>query len=435
MAINNINLMHQVGSVSLTEIIMPALLAELVGKKQPSLKVDKVLTDDEINKIQVFDPTDTSELVFPETETSISMSKTTLQLAKMITGTKTNTIVPIQISLSTKNDVPKSEEQELAEILIKYSPKDPKVPGDKTIYNAAKAGDERAVKLLIKYKADQGANKSITLDCAIMSKSLPLVKYLAEEENYFSGKELIQSVRYDFFDGFDYFRSKGFELPKDIIVRSIYGCNKYFLDMWGVGSDMGRVNFLLSRGADLACIQDSPGLLNSAINADDLELMKFLLQSGAYVKVNECSWEAHPLLCAFSGGFLNLGIDKKVEYARLLLDSGMKIDSKFSKQIWAEFLKLTTKNNGGINSQKTELLKSLIRAGLLLSDYPSSQKSALQYAIQEFKDYDLVEFMLKMGCDPNYKIYLETPLQTAIKLGNDKIIALLIKYGAKLDSV
>ncbi len=331
------------------------------------------------------------------------------------------------------NDIIKSEEQELGEVLSKYSPKDPNAPGVmKTIYNAAVAGDEKAVRLLIKYKAYKESDKPIILDLALKSKSLSLVRYLVEEEKYVSGKEFYTSIMYNFFDGFDYFRERGYPLPNDIIARSIFGIPH-------LGSNMARINFLLSREADPTCIQDSPWILNVPINLNDLELMMFLLQHKAYLKVNECSWEHHPLHYAISGNAhplaVNHEIDKRVQYSRLLADSGMKIDPKFSSQIWTEYLKLTYINNGGITAQKTELLKSLIRAGLSLNSYPSSQESALHYVIREHKDYDLTELMLKMGSDPNQKGLKETPLQTAIKAGNPKIVALLLKYGAKMDDV
>lgn len=343
-------------------------------------------------------------------------------------------ITAVQQFQIAKNNVTVSEEHEIAEILIKYAPK---AQGhQKTIHLAAEAGDERAVRLLIKHKGDFGADKSITLDLAIKSRSISLLKYLVEEEMYKSGNELYSAARYDFFDGFDYFLGKGYQVPKDVIVKSIYGHAKYILDMLGIGSDMRRVNFLVSRGADLSCIEESPSLLNAAIQADDMELMKFLLQHKAYVKTSECPWNSHPLNCAFSS---NLGIDRKIEYAQALADSGMRIDPKISCTIWADFFKLTTKVNGGFNQQKTELIKSLIKSGLAFidapKDFPSSQRCALQCAMEDFKDYDLVELMLKMGADPNQKIYKETPLQTAIRIGNNRMITLLIKYGANLNDI
>ena len=333
-----------------------------------------------------------------------------------------------------QNDVLKSEEQELAEILIKYAPKD---PHNKTIYNAARAGDERAVRLLIKYNADQDAYKSNTLNLAIISKSLPVVKYLVEEAKYVSGNELINSVRTDFFEGFDYFLNKGYPLPSDIVVNSM-------LILGDKKNNMERINFLLSRGADLACIEKSPQSLNSAMCADDMELFKFLLQHNAFRKVNECPWDdsimlpggmlgMHPLNFAFS--YTSLEFNRRIEYVRLLVDSGMKIDPAFSKQIWIGYLKLTFRKK----DDKTELLKSLIRNGLSVNDFSSGYNgytNVLQYVIEELKDCDLFEMLLKNGADPNSKGYvkgpIETPLQTAVRNGDNRIIVLLIKYGAKL---
>ena len=46
------------------------------------------------------------------------------------------------------------------------------------------------------------------------------------------------------------------------------------------------------------------------------------------------------------------------------------------------------------------------------------------------KDYDAVEYVLKAGIDPNFeKGY---PIRTAAKLGDTKMINMLIKYGADI---
>ncbi len=346
-------------------------------------------------------------------------------------GCKRLTLESTGDTSEVSNQMVKSEVEELSEVLCKYAPKGTNAFKDgKVMYNAAAAGDEKAVRLLIKYKVDQGVDRSKILGLAIFSKSLSLVKYLVESESYVSGYELLNSICCDFFDGFDYFRSRGYEIPKDIIVKSIYGSN------------MSRVNFLISRGADLSCIKESPWVLSFAINADDMELMKFLLQNHAQEKMADLDWASGVYCCAFQGGVLRLGFERKIEYIRLLADSGARINEKYpySYMIWKEISKMVSV---GDRESKIEMIKSLVNAGLSVNqeipknfDSPSSYQTSLQYVMRNFNNAELIELMLQMGANPNYISHNEeTNLQTAINIGDKKIIGLLINYGANLSSL
>ena len=332
---------------------------------------------------------------------------------------------------SIQNDP--AEAQELSEILLKYAPIN-KTLG-KTIWNASKDGNERAVRLLIKYNVDSAADKSITLTKAIESRSLPLVKYLVEDEKYVSNKELYTAIMYDFFDGFDYFLSKGYLMPKDIIAQSIWGYEKYHLDLFGVGPDMARVNFLISRGADLSEIKNAPWTLNLAMRGDNLELMKFLLQNKAYEKINEIDWKAHPLHWAISGTYLSLSENRRIEYALLLANSGMKMEAKLAQNIWEDLFQFQRDRGIFISPQKSALIKAALTAGLPFREGIYSPEGVLTRLITFYRDHEIIEMVLKMGADPNVKIYLESPMQLAIKFKEQKIVALLIQYGAKLEDI
>jgi len=316
----------------------------------------------------------------------------------------------------------------LSDVLIKYGNNSEGIPA---LLFAAKKGDENAVRLLIKFNVEQNIDKSVVLDSAIQSKSLPLVKYLVEEEMYATASALSSSIRYDFFEGFDYFLGKGCEIPKDIILTSIYANSAKFLEAYGLGSNMDRINFLLSRGASISCIEDNPCSLNSAITANDFELMKFLLKYGAYKKVNTLSWNEHPLhfiLCLFP-----VNLTTKIEWLNLIFDSGLKIDPKFKDQIWEDFQPCYL-GKGNMNKQSADVLRSLINNGFPL-DYAGTIEAGtlLYYAVALWTDYDLVEALLKNGVDPNF--HTNDALKVAIHQANAKIVALLVSYGAKLDEI
>jgi hypothetical protein len=64
----------------------------------------------------------------------------------------------------------------------------------------------------------------------------------------------------------------------------------------------------------------------------------------------------------------------------------------------------------------------------LLVEHGSQINSEIYNSIM--KDYDAVEYVLKAGIDPNFEKGL--PIRTAAKLGDTKMINLLIKYGADI---
>ena len=333
-----------------------------------------------------------------------------------------------KLKLGNQLDMDSKELQELAEILHKYGPKsNPPTPA---LIAAAGAGDERAVKILIKYKAFHESDKSRAIDSAIFAKSLSLIKYFTEDLGWQSQNVLFHAYSNDFDEAFDYFLLHGYKIPRDLI-----GCIFLRPDF------MRKVDFLLSRGGSLDHINERPDLLTLAItHHQNLELFRFLLNHGAYKKLDNSKWETHPLhliLCLQNG--YNISIEKRIEYAQALADSGIQFSLEISQNIWGEFLQITYSKNGGVNHQKINLLKSLLKAGLSLNKFPSTQENALQYAIRNFRDYELIELMLQQGSDPNFKGnrngYIERPLRTAIQTGDEKIIAILIRYGAKLDLI
>lgn len=333
-------------------------------------------------------------------------------------GTETHFEINHILLQSQVEDLTPEEIKELTEVLVKYPPQ---TLSDKSIYLAAAAGDGGAVRKLIKYHQDKEADRSLILENAIKSKSLPLVKYLVEEESYFSDRGLYMAIQWDSFECFDFLLSKGWVFYEDIIDQSIVFNTKALK----IGSNINRIKFLLSRGAKIEWIEEYPNMLIKTIYCGDLELLKFLLENGAGNKMNELPWHDHPLSFALSK------IRQNMEYAHLIMDYGGKIDPKYSTEIWNLFEPYYCKKEMYQNKGLRNILAKMINNGLPVYDSKAHPSHHILYsAVALWKDADLVEALLKNGADPNTKNGDYPVIFFAQKNGSKEIVALLLMYGA-----
>lgn len=328
------------------------------------------------------------------------------------------------VAVSSINRQSIVNEEDIACILLKYRGE------GAPIANAACANDLNAVKKLLSYGADpkealRGAikGKSLTLVTFLVETiHVPLKNFSLENDKYYAGV-LYNSAIIGWWDGFDYFMKHGAEAKEDLFEMVLYKVistkppigRQYSEEFW-----KGEIlNQLTSRGIkarNLSRLQnyrewsDRRGRFSCVLN--NLFDPAFTARKTRIQIVNALGEAQFPL----------------DQYFYFLVSEVHRIRSKLR---YGDWVKEGFRTTDGIRGEGGRYWET----------------TPLQCAIA-LNDVELVEAILQAKADPNYiglpRGYvggnygehesgsIKDPLENAMASGNQDIIALLVKYGAKI---
>jgi len=129
--------------------------------------------------------------------------------------------------------------------------------------------------------------------------------------------------------------------------------------------------------------------------------------------------------------------DEQVEFMGAVTEGNVKIVKKYldagTVQVNDIFFAWTPLLSAASKGQ-LEVVKVLAERGANLNyQHPITKLTAVAYATYD-SNYEMLEYLLQKGADPNIKARGGVSMvRLARDEGNDKIVALLMKYGAKDD--
>jgi len=276
----------------------------------------------------------------------------------------------------------KASEVDIVDVLCKYK-------GPFPVLEAAKANDLLAVKILL----TNGAKPMQALEGAIQGKSLSLLKYLVEEVKVpISSLRGIRNSPYygvlyqsiGWWEGFDYFISKGAVIPQDLLADVLYD-------------------------------PITPLRMGYRTDPFSIDDMRQLIKRGARGRL-------HPLNLGLHFGSGNSTLfsecfdsEKRIEIINIYVELG------YSSQLHLDERYYILGSSGpGRDLPDWALDKGNITTPLWSSLFR--------------QDLALTEALLKAGANPNVispSNNQSSPLLFAREQGNRELIALLLKYGAK----
>lgn len=180
------------------------------------------------------------------------------------------------------------------------------------------------------------------------------------------------------------------------------------------------VEFYFEKGAKIDTVNiRGESLLHYAVAYDRKEIVTTLLNKGADLK------------CKSYGGYTPLykacylGKASMVDY---LIKAGAGLNEYDDKQRTYLF--------AAVNGGSIQIIKYLLSKGMLINAKDNEGNNLLHQAVKA-NDLQCVNYLLEQKIDANSKnIYQQTPLHLAVMVDeyNSKIIQVLIKYGANIDT-
>lgn len=183
--------------------------------------------------------------------------------------------------------------------------------------------------------------------------------------------------------------------------------------------DVAEVKRLLDDGVNVNQ-KDKYGRppLGIAAYKGHVDIVKLLLDSGGDVEAETRIGKAQPLYWAAEAG--------KVDVVKVLLDYNAKLDAKAEDG--------TTALHVAANSGHVDLVKLLLERGADAEAKDNNGDPVLFYAIEGAGNPGIVELLLSSGANVNARDHQGfTPLDRAIRLGENHLIPHLLDHGAGLE--
>lgn len=216
---------------------------------------------------------------------------------------------------------------------------------------------------------------------------------------------------------------------------------------------MDTVQFLIERGAPLNCGKEQ--VLHVASSQGSLEVVKLLLDRGVDVNMTATTYTKHRDTALMSAAVTN-----QVEIARLLLDSGARVDAVTSNG-WSalhyaatygnvSMIKLLADHGADINREGARGWRPLTLAITTKDKEPLAAKEILERGADHETNgnpehlplslavvagmVEIVSMLLERGVETQARnAHGYTPLVTAIHRGHSEIVRLLLEYGVDAD--
>jgi Ankyrin repeats (3 copies) len=163
----------------------------------------------------------------------------------------------------------------------------------------------------------------------------------------------------------------------------------------------------------------TPRPLHEAVLKKDIEVVKFLLESGE--NVNQLNEDGGTLLALAV-------IQGSIPLTKLLLESGLDVNKKSEGQ-----LSLLDRS---INTNDLELTQLFIVNGADINHLDDRGNTPLHNAISNYRNMDVILLLIESGADINiHNDFKKTPLHLAMEKNDVKIAKLLIIEGADIDQI
>ncbi|KKK89412.1 hypothetical protein LCGC14_2733360, partial [marine sediment metagenome] len=299
----------------------------------------------------------------------------------------------------------------------------------------------------------------VALNKATQSRDLSLANILM---NYNGTTDFDNAIRQfslnNYLEGLEWlFYEKNIEMSDNEKREVLWTIFTYWLyDLSEDEPNTKIIKLLLEQGADCKsqhkwtyCNNPNPsyelcGLLTPAIKQGNIETVKLLIEYGAPIDTHLATKD-NPTANSRYNPLWSAVAENKPEIVRLLLEAGATMLTSF---YWQNPLtnKIQISNNDLLafavvqyDRFNLDMMKILIEYGHpvdfpiqfgLLREYQGS--SPLQYAIS-MKNIDALELLLSSGADPNYSGVRIPPIKLAVQIGDQRIINLLLKYGADIE--
>lgn len=354
--------------------------------------------------------------------------------------------------------------QEIIDLLWKYGENEYWMPA---LHYAVYLDEKIDVINLLNFGADPnliskhaGGNAlDVALNKATQSRDLSLANILM---NYNGTTDFDNAIRQfslnNYLEGLEWlFYEKNIEMSDNEKREVLWTIFTYWLyDLSEDEPNTKIIKLLLEQGADCKsqhkwtyCNNPNPsyelcGLLTPAIKQGNIETVKLLIEYGAPIDTHLATKD-NPTANSRYNPLWSAVAENKPEIVRLLLEAGATMLTSF---YWQNPLtnKIQISNNDLLafavvqyDRFNLDMMKILIEYGHpvdfpiqfgLLREYQGS--SPLQYAIS-MKNIDALELLLSSGADPNYSGVRIPPIKLAVQIGDQRIINLLLKYGADIE--
>ncbi len=273
-----------------------------------------------------------------------------------------------------------------------------KLKGSEELIIAVKLNDLNRVKELVKKESKESINKAFIL--ALLEKYTNIAKFLLNR-------------------------------GADINSKDEDGKTALLIAIWDRNFDMAKI--LINRGADVNIVDnkgDTP--LTYASRGGNLNIIKLLIDKGADIN-KKTEQGLTPLTLSLYNGHS--------EVADFLISSGAKYDINYEDFYGGNILMYAAKCG------KINLVKEIVEKGMGVNCRDKKNENVIFYAVSsKFENLEVVEYLLRKGANPNSfncndsdddnidKIFGETALMVAVRLGYINIVKLLIRYGVDINA-
>ena len=195
-------------------------------------------------------------------------------------------------------------------------------------------------------------------------------------------------------------------------INTVAGDGYHLLKSAAEAGDVKFVRALLKMGAEVDTTSTGATALHTAVQWDQLEIVRLLLAAGANPNAEDVDM-CTPLMLA-----------RSLECVDLLLAAGASVD--FADQVGTEVVH---------HHSDPEILGRLQEAGATFNPTQPSSTTVLHRAA-ESGDLPLAQYLLQQGADVNgATLWGLTPLMSAAEHGHTELMQLLLSAGADIEAV